>query len=292
MIYRDADTLRSYSYNEVKRTTTSFGQGLIDFWGWQEGDVLALFTPNCVDTPAVIWGCHWAGGIVTTANPGYTADELAFQLRDAGAKALVTQKKFLATAQAAAKKVGIPEDRIILMGDERDRSMKFKHFQSICKNVENSTFRRKRRGLKPEKDLAFLVYSSGTTGHPKGVMLSHRNIIANVLMGRAIEGEKLTWNGGRDGMGDNILAFLPFFHIYGLLMTVWKLFINFLTFSLRSDMLGSQRYLQRGNDYGDGTVRDWEILLHSPESPDILCICRSSGDPAPWKASGCQKIWP
>lgn len=193
---------------------------------------------------------------MTTANPGYTADELAFQLRDAGAKALVTQKKFLATAQAAAKKVGIPEDRIILMGDERDRSMKFKHFQSICKNVENSTFRRKRRGLKPEKDLAFLVYSSGTTGHPKGVMLSHRNIIANVLMGRAIEGEKLTWNGGRDGMGDNILAFLPFFHIYGLLMTVWKLFINFLTFSLRSDMLGSQRYLQRGNDYGDGTVRD------------------------------------
>ena len=213
VIYRDAETSRSYSYADVKQTAASFGLGLKDFWGWKRGDVLALFTPNCVDTPAVIWGCHWAGGIVTTANPGYTADELAFQLKDAGARALVTQKRFLATAREAAKKSGVREDRIILMGDERDRSMKFKHFQSIRITVENSRYRRRR--LDP-RDIAFLVYSSGTTGYPKGVMLSHENLVSNILMDTALEGEHLSWKGGKDGTGDNILALLPFFHIYGV----------------------------------------------------------------------------
>lgn len=214
VIYRDADTGRSYSYDDVKQSALRFGLGLQDFWGWQKGDVLAVFTPNCVDTPAVIWGCHWAGGIVTTANPGYTMNELAFQLKDAGAKALVTQKSVLATAQEAAKKVGIPDDRIILIGDGRDRSMKFKHFQSMHKTLERSEYQRRYR-LNPKKDLAFLVYSSGTTGHPKGVMLSHANIVSNILMAQATEREHLSWQGGRDGNGDNILAFLPFFHIYG-----------------------------------------------------------------------------
>ena len=55
---------------------------------------------------------------MSPANPGYTAEELAFQLKDAGAKALVTQKPFLAVAQEAAKQAGIPEDRIILIGDD------------------------------------------------------------------------------------------------------------------------------------------------------------------------------
>lgn len=119
----------------------------------------------------------------------------------------------LAVAREAAKKVGIPEDRIILMGDERDPSRKFKHFTTI-KNL-SGTSRYRRIKANPKKDLAFLVYSSGTTGHPKGVMLSHGNIVANILQLKAGEGENLTWNGGIDGKGDRTLAFLPFYHIYG-----------------------------------------------------------------------------
>lgn len=174
--------------------------------------MLALYTPNCIDTPAVTWGTHWAGGILSPANPGYTAEELAFQLKDSGAKGLVTQKAFLQSAVAACKKVGIPEDRIILMGDERDA--RFKHFTSI-RNISGVN-RARRAKIDPKKDLAFLVYSSGTTGYPKGVMLSHENIVSNVLMGRVGEGigRNLKWQGEKDNKGDKILAFLPFFHIY------------------------------------------------------------------------------
>lgn len=213
MIYRDAETDRFYSYAQVKSTAIEFGKGLKSVWEWQKGDVLALFTPNCIDTPPVIWGCHWAGGVISPANPGYTADELAFQLKDSGAKALVTQLPFLDVAQEAAKQAGIPDDRIILIGDSRDETRRFKHFSAIRNIAGTNRYRRTR--IDSKKDLAFLVYSSGTTGHPKGVMLSHENIVSNILQLKAGESGYISWDGGPDGKGDNILAFLPFFHIYG-----------------------------------------------------------------------------
>lgn len=213
VIYKDADTGRSYSYAQVRNTAIDFGKGLKSVWEWRKGDILALFTPNCIDTPVITWGVHWAGGIVSPANPGYTTQELAFQLKDSGAKALATQKPLLKVAVEAATQAGIPEDRIILIGDEKDESMRFKHFSSI-RNLAGTSFLRRTKAH-PKKDLAFLVYSSGTTGHPKGVMLSHENIISNILMLKAGEGEKLSWDRGPDGTGDKILAFLPFFHIYG-----------------------------------------------------------------------------
>lgn len=177
-------------------------------WDWQKGDVIGLYTPNSIDVPAVIWGTHWAGGIPSPANPGYTAAELAFQLKDSGAKALVTQLPFIKEACEAAKMVGIPEDRIILLGDQRDPANRFKYFKNI--RATSGATRYRRTKANPEKDLAFLVYSSGTTGHPKGVMLSHRNIVSNVLMLNAGEGGNLTWQ------RDRLISFLPFFHIYGL----------------------------------------------------------------------------
>lgn len=160
-----------------------------------------------------MYGVAWAGGVISPANPTYTVEELAFQLSNSEAKALATQLPLLPVARAAAKKVGLPEDRIFLIGDERDTSGVFKHFTSIRNLAGTSRFRRAR--VDPKKDVAYLVYSSGTTGLPKGVMLSHRNIVSNVLQGTLTEGRNLTWDGNADGQGDRILAFLPFFHIYG-----------------------------------------------------------------------------
>ncbi|KAI9036718.1 acyl--CoA ligase [Aspergillus affinis] len=214
IIYQDADTQRYYTYQGVKDAALSFGKGLKATWDWRKGDVLALFTPNSIDTPVVMWGTHWAGGVISPANPAYTVDELAFQLQNSGAKALATQVPQLPVAIEAAKRAGIPEDRIFLIGDERDPQSKIKHFTSV-RNISGATRFRKTK-IVPEKDLSFLVYSSGTTGVPKGVMLSHRNIIANTLQLAAGEAGNLTWNGGVDGTGDRVLAFLPFFHIYGL----------------------------------------------------------------------------
>ncbi|KAB8073466.1 hypothetical protein BDV29DRAFT_136372 [Aspergillus leporis] len=214
IIYQDAETQRFYTYQSLKAAALSFGTGLKAVYDWRKGDVLALFTPNSIDTPVVMWGAHWAGGVVSPANPAYTTEELAFQLKNSGAKAVITQVPQLPVVREAAKLVNIPEDRIILIGDQRDPDARVKHFTSV-RNISGATRYRKTK-INPEKDLSFLVYSSGTTGIPKGVMLSHKNIVANSLQLSAGEAGHLTWNGGSDGKGDRVLAFLPFFHIYGL----------------------------------------------------------------------------
>jgi len=176
-------------------------------WEWQRHDVLGLYTPNHIDVAPIIWGTHWAGGIVTPANPAYTVDELTFQLKNAGAKALATQKHCLDVARKACRNAGIPEDRIILLGDERDETVRYKHWSAI-RNLAGTSRYRRTKAKNPADDLAFIVYSSGTTGLPKGVMLTHRNIVANVLQQDAVDEDNISSK-------DKVLAFLPFFHIYG-----------------------------------------------------------------------------
>lgn len=219
MIFVDAFTGKGYTYAEVKSVAIDFGKGLKASWEWKKGEVLAIFSPNSVDTPSVMWGCLWAGGIVSPANPGYGIDELVHQLKDSGATAICTQLEMLDTAKKAAQKVGIKEDRIILIGDKRDPDSRIKHFTSI-RNTSGAT-RYRRAKVNPDTDLAFLVYSSGTTGLPKGVMLSHRNIIANTLQNASMESKYLSPKPTKERPdGDVLLSFLPMFHIYGLTVVV------------------------------------------------------------------------
>lgn len=105
--------------------------------------------------------------------------------------------------------------QIILIG-EKDPGGRFLHLTDICDLGSSQGHRWSRVVVDtPKSDLSFLVYSSGTTGHPKGVMLSHRNVISNILMLKAGEGVNLSWHRGYNDQGDRILGFLPFYHIYG-----------------------------------------------------------------------------
>ena len=127
-------------------------------------------------------------------------------MQNSGAKALATQLPLIENARKAAQKAGLPEDRIILLGGGRDEWSQFRHFTSLGNSAGLSRHGRVKVN-DPAKELAFLAYSSGTTGLPKGVMLTHRNLVSNLLMGLAatsVTGE------------DRLLAFLPFYHIYGL----------------------------------------------------------------------------
>jgi 4-coumarate--CoA ligase len=203
---------RSYTLAQLRTAATDFGKGLKALWGWKRGDVLAFYTPNDVDTPALTCGALWAGGCVSPANPLYTLDELTFQLTNSRAKALVTQLPFLSIAKQAAARAGIPPDRIILLGDEADPEGKIRHWASIKDTAYFSRYAKTR--VQPKKDLAFLVYSSGTTGMPKGVCLTHYNVVSNLLQMEPIEGLYLKPSGGPGNRGDRLLGVIPFFHIY------------------------------------------------------------------------------
>lgn len=211
-IFTDPATLRSYTFSSARSAALAFGTGLRARWSWRKGDVLALYTPNSIDTAAVTLGCLWAGGVVSPANPLYTVDELAWQLGDCGAKGLVTQVAYLETAREACRRVGIPEGRIVVVGDERDGTGRVKHFEDVKGTGYMGWYKKTR--VDPGRDLAFLVYSSGTTGLPKGVCLSHGNMVANLLQFAHMEGRTFFPTGGPDGRGDKQLGILPLFHIY------------------------------------------------------------------------------
>jgi acyl-CoA synthetase (AMP-forming)/AMP-acid ligase II len=145
---------------------------------WQNGDTVAIFSPNDVDYLVAMLGTPWAGASVSLVNPGYTASELEYQLVDSAEKLLVTHQSLLSMVLKVAKKIGFSEKKIFLLGDEQHaRSTNTKHFKSIISSVPLV-----KPVVDPTNELSFLIYSSGSTGKPKGVMLTHRNIISNILI--------------------------------------------------------------------------------------------------------------
>ncbi|KIX00172.1 uncharacterized protein Z518_10309 [Rhinocladiella mackenziei CBS 650.93] len=209
VIFVDITAQKQHTFRDVRQAATLFGQGLRQEWKWQKGDVMALFTPNSAEIGAVTFGTHWAGGVVCPFNNLYTVGELASQLKSSQAKGLATHVTCLEVAREAALLVGLPLDRIILIGG-RDSKGRFQHFS----DVQGASTAIERATIDPKEDLVFLVYSSGTTGLPKGVMLTHQNVMANLLQTSVMDANLTDWR------IDRTIGFLPMYHIYGLALLV------------------------------------------------------------------------
>ena len=164
--------------------------------GIRPGSVVALLAPNCPDYAVVFHAVALAGGTVTPINPTYTAPEVAHQLRDAGAVLLVTVPAMVQVAQAAAEGTQVSEVLVIGTADGL-RGIDALRGPALADQV----------AVDLDAHPVVLPYSSGTTGLPKGVVLSHRNLVVNVDQVQSML--ELT-------EADSTVAFLPFFHIYGL----------------------------------------------------------------------------
>ncbi|MGW8729113.1 4-coumarate--CoA ligase family protein [Streptomyces sp. NPDC055808] len=167
--------------------------------GLRKGDVLALHSPNSILYPVVFHGASRAGAAVTTVHPLSTPEEFAKQLKDSSARWIVTVSPLLETARRAAELVGGIEEIFVCDRAEGHRS--------VVHDLVTSDAPEPAVTFDPAEDIAVLPYSSGTTGVPKGVMLTHRNIATNLAQLHPLVPMV---------SGDRILAVLPFFHIYGM----------------------------------------------------------------------------
>ncbi|TFD28827.1 AMP-binding protein [Cryobacterium lyxosi] len=163
------------------------------------GTVVGLLCPNTPQFTAVFHGILRAGATVTTINSLYTPDDIHRQLHDSVATWLITVSPLLPGAKAAAHASGIPDERIVVIdGEAGHRSLS----DLLAADAPAPAVT-----IDPATHVAVLPYSSGTTAAPKGVMLSHRNLIANVQQARDLIGVVPE---------DKVLALLPFYHIYGM----------------------------------------------------------------------------
>ncbi len=189
---------RTFTYGQLTAAINLVADGL-DERGFKKGDVFAIYSPNVPEYALAFFAVAALGGINTTINPLYTPHELTFQLNDSNAKYLLTIPQFLDKALEAAEDSNVEE--VFVFGSAEGATP----FTDLMQNNGQMPLVE----INPKEDLIVLPYSSGTTGLPKGVMLTHHNLIANITQTLAMK--HIT----RD---DIVMGILPFFHIYGMVV--------------------------------------------------------------------------
>jgi long-chain acyl-CoA synthetase len=220
----------SVTYRELDASSRAFGAFLQHSLGMKKGDRLAIMLPNLLQYPLVLFGALRAGLVVVNVNPQYTARELEHQLKDSGASAIVVLENFAHTLQEVLDTNADLKLHVVTtaIGDLfpwlRGALTHFvvKHVKhlvpqwQIAGTITLEHALRLGRDLALDDvpitrdDLAFLQYTGGTTGVAKGVMLSHANMVANVLQVAAWIARDL-----KDGE-ETALIPLPLYHVYAL----------------------------------------------------------------------------
>ncbi len=194
----DGTTGATLSFTELAEQIERLATGL-HLRGFKKGDVFAIFCPNVPEYAVVFLGVAAAGGINTTVNSLYSTNDLIHQFKDSGAKFLLTIPALLERALPAARECNIEE--VFVLGTAPGATS--------YSDLLNNNGKRPALAIDPRADLVALPYSSGTTGLSKGVMLTHENLIANMVLSSEINYIDET---------DTLIGILPFFHIYGMVL--------------------------------------------------------------------------
>ncbi|WP_321941752.1 AMP-binding protein [Paraburkholderia tropica] len=220
----------SLTYGALARKAEAFAAWLQGV-GIAPGERVAIMLPNTFQYPVALFGALKAGAVVVNVNPLYTPRELAHQLKDSGARAIVVFENFAKTLEEALPGTRIEHIAVTGLGDLLADGLNLKGrllnfvLRRVKKMVPNYTLpnavrlraaldigarRTLANALRTSGDLAFLQYTGGTTGVAKGAMLTHRNILANVLQAKAWSASQLS------GEVETVLTPLPLYHIYSL----------------------------------------------------------------------------
>lgn len=217
-------TGKTYTAAEMTERYQLLARSLAKRMGWRVNEetpwdkVIGLFSLNSIDYMMSTFAVHRLSGIVTPSNAMYSAAELEHQLKSSGAKALITCIPLLETALKASRACNIPDDKVFIirlpgkfdpvpfksLDDLIDEGRSFPELEPLIWS--------KGQGA---RQVAYLCYSSGTSGLPKAVMIAHRNVIANVMQLRWHEDTGRRMKGVETQVQ---LGLLPFSHIYGLVV--------------------------------------------------------------------------
>jgi acyl-CoA synthetase (AMP-forming)/AMP-acid ligase II len=222
---------KTFTNQQQQERVDLLARGISHELGWEPNQgrewdkVMGVFSFNTIDYMNVCYAVHRLNGVITPANAAYSAQELEYQLKSAGAKGLVTCMPLLETALQAAQAAGIPKERVYITDLPKDLQGDAKvPFKNLDQLIEQGRKRPPLEELKWTKgqgatQTAFLCYSSGTSGLPKGVMISHRNVISNVLQINTFDRPTRLARGknGKTAV-DVSLGLLPMSHIYGLVV--------------------------------------------------------------------------
>lgn len=229
-----ADEHGSRTYGDLRRDIPVFRRFATHGLGLRKNDVVTLISPNHVDYFSVVHGLASAGVATSPLNPLYTTHEIEFQLRASQSKAVVAHQSCLEHALAAAKSCGI--SKVVVLEDDHHPVASSRGLASLSKLRldANATLPSADESIiSSGNDLCILPFSSGTTGLPKGTMLSHANLAVNLFQMDHPEGQYFQ-------PSDVVISPLPMFHIYGFAVS-----LNYTLFKGKSLITCSRFDLQR-----------------------------------------------